>query len=135
MNYDDLIDSIESSTRPFDFARQTFQSYAIRKPLVLKKPIEERTIGNYVNLYVRELPQDEKILLSEFVFNWEKLMGNIANHSKPVKLENKILIIETSNNMIAHSLRSFKDQLIQKFQGLIGKSNLVDLTINSASPY
>jgi hypothetical protein len=135
MNYDDLIDFIESSTRPVDFARQTFESYAIKKPLVLKKPIEDRTIGNYVDLYVRELPQDEKILISKFVFNWNKLMGNIANFSKPVKLENKILTIETSENMVAHSLRSFKDELLEKFQEFIGKSNLIDLAINSASPY
>jgi hypothetical protein len=135
MNYDDLINSIETSSQPLDFARHTFESYAIKKNPVLKKPIEDRTIGNYVDLYVRELPQDGKILLAEFILKWQELMGHIANFSKPVRFENKILTIETSHSMLAHSLRSFKDQLLQKFQGFIGESNLIDLIINSASPY
>lgn len=74
---------------------------------------------------IRTSKGKENFILFYIAIHWQDIGGeNIAKHSRPVRLENNILTINTDNTGWAHNLLLMKNQLIDKINNLIHQNVL-----------
>ena len=85
-----------------------------------------RTTGELVPVLMKKLGVADRLAEEKLAGAWRKLVGEfIAQHSRPVKLERRTLIVAVSQPAVMYTLeRDLKRQVVAKLKKELGESVL-----------
>lgn len=94
-------------------------------------------MDNVEQILLKMLPgKEERDTYTVFYLQskWKSICGeNVARHSKPVKLENKVLYINTDSSVWSNHLLLMKKQFLKNINGVLKKRSVGDLKFFNGS--
>lgn len=94
-------------------------------------------MDNVEQILLKMLPgKEERDIYTVFYLQskWKSICGeNVARHSKPVKLENKVLYINTDSSVWSNHLLLMKKQFLKNINGVLKKRSVGDLKFFNGS--
>ena len=94
-------------------------------------------MDNVEQILLKMLPgKEERDTYTVFYLQskWKSICGeNVARHSKPVKLENKVLYINTDSSVWSNHLLLMKKQFLKNINGALKKRSVGDLKFFNGS--
>jgi len=94
----------------------------------MKEKSEMENINSILNSLIKKRNWEWSFSLNKLKQEWENIVNkNIANHSQPVFIKNKVLYIEVDSPIWSNELVFLKEKIIDKINGYYNKKIVTDI--------
>ena len=93
-----------------------------------KKKTKPVVIKELLNQFFQERKEAGKTLESRIIDEWQIIMPeNAAEHTKPITIRNKTLIIMVSNSAWLHQLTLKKDEILKNIKNIFNSEEIINI--------
>jgi predicted nucleic acid-binding Zn ribbon protein len=92
---------------------------------------DDQSIGSAIKEFFKAYHLDEKMNETRLIRSWEKVLGKlIANHTRDLKVRNKILFVKIDSPALRNELLFQKGKIIDSLNGEVNAKVIEDIVFN-----
>ena len=91
----------------------------------------DQSIGAAIKEFFQAYHLEEKMNETRLIRSWEKVLGKlIANHTKSLKIRNKILFVNLDSSSLRNELLYQKEKILNSLNSEVNAQVIVDIVFN-----
>ena len=95
------------------------------------KHFKDQSIGAAIKEFFQAYHLEEKVNETQLIHSWEKVLGTlIANHTRDLKIRNKILFVRIDSPALRNELIYQKEKILNSLNGEVNAKVIEDIVFN-----